>query len=83
MRKPSAGSERWSKKKPAKKEPPSARGNSMPQGNRRENPGRTVPVAGQPPARGRYVYCIIRSNKPLKLGQSTIADEVADVYTVN
>jgi hypothetical protein len=59
------------------------RGNSLPQGNRRENPARTAAVAGQPPARGRYVYCIIQSNKPLKLGQSTIADEVADVYTVN
>jgi hypothetical protein len=85
MRKPSGGSGRpGKKKKPAKKEPPPARGNSLPQSNRRENPERTAPVvAGQPPARGRYVYCIIRSNKPLKLGQSTIADEVADVYTVN
>jgi gas vesicle protein GvpL/GvpF len=82
MRKPSGGAERPSKKKPAKKDPPAARPNSLPHGNRREN-RRTAPVAGQPPARGRYVYCIIRANKPLKLGQSTIADEVADVYTVN
>ena len=37
----------------------------------------------QAPARGRYVYCIIRSSKPLKLGLSTIAGEVGEVYTVN
>jgi hypothetical protein len=70
------------KKEPARKEPLPTRGNSLAQGNRRENPARTAAIAG-PPARGRYVYCIIQSNKPLKLGQSTIADEVADVYTVN
>jgi Gas vesicle synthesis protein GvpL/GvpF len=83
MRKPSAASKRPSKKKPSRKDPPAARAISVPQANRRENPARPVPVAAQPPARGRYVYCIIRSNKALKLGQSTIADEVADVYTVN
>src|SRR4029453_17202453 len=70
------------KKEPARKEPLPARGNSLPQGNRRETPARTAAVAG-PPARGRYVYCIIQSSKPLKLGQSTIADEGAHVYTVN
>ena len=82
MRKPSGGSKRPSKKRPSKREPPPARRNSVPQANRRENPARAA-LVGQPPARGRYVYCIIQSNKPLKLGQSTIADEVADVYTVN
>jgi len=82
MRKPSGGSKRPSKKRPSKREPPPARRNSVPQANRRENPARAA-LVGQPSARGRYVYCIIQSNKPLKLGQSTIADEVADVYTVN
>src|SRR4249919_3938356 len=83
MRKPSGTSKRPSKKKPSQKAPPRVRGGRVPQVNRRENPARTVVMAGQPPARGRYVYCIIQSNKALKLGQSTIADEVADVYTVN
>src|SRR5687768_1453706 len=83
MRKPSGGSKRPSKKKPSRKVPPPTRASGASQANRHENPARTPPVAAQPPARGRYVYCIIRSNEALKLGQSTIADEVADVYTVN
>ncbi len=83
MRKPSGAAKRAGKKKTSRKDRPPARGNGVPQANRRESPARTVPAAAQPPARGRYVYCIIRSNKALKLGQSTIADEVADVYTVN
>ena len=34
-------------------------------------------------SRGKYVYCVIRSNKPLQFGLSTIAGEVGGVYTVN
>ena len=34
-------------------------------------------------ARGKYVYCIIRSSKPLQFGLSTIAGEVSGVHTVN
>jgi hypothetical protein len=33
--------------------------------------------------RGKYVYCVIRSNKSLQFGLSTIAGEVGGVYTVN
>jgi hypothetical protein len=48
------------------------RGHGVPQASRRDNPARTVPVARQPPARGRYVYCIIGSNKPLKPSAAVI-----------
>ena len=34
-------------------------------------------------ARGKYVYCVIRSGKPLQFGLSTIAGEVGSVHTVN
>jgi Gas vesicle synthesis protein GvpL/GvpF len=34
-------------------------------------------------ARGKYVYCVIRSNKSLQFGLSTIAGEVGGVHTVN
>ena len=34
-------------------------------------------------ARGKYVYCVIRSSKPLQFGLSTIAGEVGGVHTVN
>jgi hypothetical protein len=34
-------------------------------------------------ARGKYVYCVIRSSKPLQFGMSTIAGEVGGVHTVN
>ena len=30
----------------------------------------------EPPARGKYVYCVIRSSKPLQFGLSTIAGEI-------
>jgi len=83
VRRPSGESKRPRKKKPSKTESPPARDKRAPQSNGRDSATRIAPAAGQPPARGRYVYCIIGSNKPLKLGQSTIADEVADVYTVN
>ena len=33
--------------------------------------------------KGKYVYCVIRSNKPLQFGLSTIAGEVGGVHTVN
>jgi gas vesicle protein GvpL/GvpF len=33
--------------------------------------------------RGKYVYCVIRSNKSLQFGLSTIAGEVGGVHTVN
>jgi hypothetical protein len=33
--------------------------------------------------RGRYVYCIIRANAPLKFGGIGMDEEWADVYTIN
>ena len=33
--------------------------------------------------RGRYVYCIIRANAPLKFGAIGMDEEWADVYTIN
>jgi hypothetical protein len=43
------------------------------------------PAAADIPARGKgkYVYCVIRSNKPLQFGMSAIAGELANVHTVN
>jgi hypothetical protein len=41
------------------------------------------PAAADSSARGKYVYCVIRSNKPLQFGLSTIAGEVGGVHTVN
>ena len=35
------------------------------------------------PERGRYVYCIIRANAPLKFGGIGMDEEWADVYTIN
>jgi hypothetical protein len=34
-------------------------------------------------ARGRYVYCVIRSSAPLKFGAIGMDDQWAEVYTVN
>ena len=34
-------------------------------------------------ARGRYVYCIIRANLPLRFGAIGMAEQWADVYTIN
>jgi hypothetical protein len=42
-----------------------------------------VPTPTETPARGKYVYCVIRSSKPLQFGLSTIAGEVGGVHTVN
>jgi hypothetical protein len=46
---------------------------------------RLSPAAGAAAgvARGKYVYCVIRSSKPLQFGLSTIAGEVGGVHTVN
>jgi hypothetical protein len=43
----------------------------------------SLPSSGEGSARGKYVYCVIRSNKPLQFGLSTIAGEVGGVHTVN
>jgi hypothetical protein len=45
-----------------------------------------VPVVdrkGQPPSRGKYVYCIITSEKPLRFGQIGIGGEATEVYTIH
>jgi len=34
-------------------------------------------------ARGRYVYCVIRSEQPLKFGAIGMDEQWADVYTIN
>jgi hypothetical protein len=39
-------------------------------------------VQVEPPAKGRYVYCIIRSDHPLNFGPIGIGEEPAPVYTV-
>jgi hypothetical protein len=38
---------------------------------------------GQPQSRGKYVYCIINSEKPLRFGQIGIGGEPTDVYTIH
>jgi len=38
---------------------------------------------GQPQSRGKYVYCIISSEKPLRFGQIGIGGEATDVYTIH
>jgi hypothetical protein len=38
---------------------------------------------GQPRSRGKYVYCIISSEKPLRFGQIGIGGEATDVYTIH
>ncbi len=37
----------------------------------------------QPQSRGKYVYCIINSEKPLRFGQIGIGGEPSDVYTIH
>jgi hypothetical protein len=44
---------------------------------------RSAASVGDGTARGKYVYCVIRSSKPLQFGLSTIAGEVGGVHTVN
>jgi hypothetical protein len=46
-------------------------------------PSSAASVADSAAARGKYVYCVIRSSKPLQFGLSTIAGEVGSVHTVN
>lgn len=41
-----------------------------------------APAATDAPGKGRYVYCIIRSDQPLHFGPIGIGDEPAPVYTV-
>jgi hypothetical protein len=48
-----------------------------------EPSARSAAAAAEAPARGKYVYCVIRSSKPLQFGMSTIAGEVSSVHTVN
>jgi hypothetical protein len=55
-------------------EPPPQRGDDVP---------RSAASAVDIAARGKYVYCVIRSSKPLQFGLSTIAGEVGGVHTVN
>jgi Mg2+ and Co2+ transporter CorA len=38
---------------------------------------------GQPASRGKYVYCIINSEKPLRFGQIGIGGEPTEVYTIH
>jgi hypothetical protein len=42
-----------------------------------------APVAVPARGKGKYVYCVIRSSKPLQFGMSAIAGEVGSVHTVN
>jgi hypothetical protein len=60
-----------------------------------ESTGRArVPVHGKPGAepppvsrvadsRGKYVYCVIQTNEPLRFGRLGIGGEAADVHTIN
>jgi Gas vesicle synthesis protein GvpL/GvpF len=41
------------------------------------------PSAAATPSRGKYVYCIITSEKPLKFGAIGIGTETPDVYTIH
>lgn len=44
--------------------------------------GNAAVVHAEPPAKGRYVYCIIRSDHQLNFGPIGIGEEPAPVYTV-
>ncbi len=46
-------------------------------------PPAPAPVAVPARGKGKYVYCVIRSSKPLQFGMSAIAGEVGNVHTVN
>src|SRR5947209_13084003 len=74
--------------KPKKKNRPrkgAASGSRAPAGARAlsnvETPIEEVSRAAEP--RGKYVYCIIRSNEPLRFGPLGIGVDPADVHTVN
>jgi hypothetical protein len=43
---------------------------------------RAEPRPADPPVKGRYVYCIVRSDQPLMFGSIGIGEEPAPVYTV-
>ena len=44
--------------------------------------GRGTNTAENQPGKGRYVYCIVRTDQPLSFGSIGIGDEPAPVYTV-
>jgi Gas vesicle synthesis protein GvpL/GvpF len=44
---------------------------------------RAHPAAGSAPSRGKYVYCIISSEKPLRFGAIGIGAEPPEVYTIH
>jgi hypothetical protein len=44
---------------------------------------RAVAEPAQPASRGKYVYCIIEANEPLRFGPIGIGAEPTDVYTVH
>jgi hypothetical protein len=62
-----------------------AKGSRVPAGARAlskvETPVRDLPRSVEP--RGKYVYCIIRSNEPLRFGPLGIGADPADVHTIN
>ena len=80
-RKPAAGRPRAAAPKPGRQQP---RGDRS---RREELPAAAVarddssPAAGTP--RGKYVYCIIRSEKPIKFGPIGIGNEPGEVHTVH
>jgi hypothetical protein len=53
----------------------------MPHGNR--NPAQPKPAAGEDANEGKYVYCIIKTGKPLRFGPLGIGAEPAETHTVN
>jgi hypothetical protein len=59
---------------------------AAPPPRRREVPDSTAPTkergGSDPAAKGRYVYCIVRSDQPLNFGPIGIGDEPSPVYTV-
>jgi Gas vesicle synthesis protein GvpL/GvpF len=72
---------------PARKTPPNLRQTpAAAPPRRREVPDRAAPTkergGGDPAAKGRYVYCIVRSDQPLDFGPIGIGDEPSPVYTV-
>jgi hypothetical protein len=46
-------------------------------------PKPSLPDVDRSAGRGRYVYCIIRANQPLKFGAIGMDEQWADVYTIN
>jgi hypothetical protein len=45
-------------------------------------PKPSMPVVDRAAGRGRYVYCIIRANQPLKFGAIGMDEQWPDVYTI-